>query len=128
MCINYTEEGNVSIEDCILFYLHPESCSARDPDPIFTLTCITTGGPASAVLWKRNGLGLANGSDYSMTQTIVNSSEATYKNSLRVSKRWLGNYSISVCNSRSAQPVTSHYNVTGKSCTVEPLYIIQRVS
>ena len=89
----------------------------RETPPLFTLTCTTTGGPASTVQWTRNGVALTNGGRYSLSQTIVNLQTATYENNLTVSGKYLGVYSIFVSNSRTPQPVTSQYNVTGIYCS-----------
>lgn len=81
--------------------------------PVFTLTCTTTGGPATTVNWTRNGVVLTSGTDHTMTQVIVDTETSTYKNHLTVSGKRLGVYSVQVSNSRTPSPVMSRYNVTG---------------
>ena len=65
------------------FTLHTE------PDvspPEFTLTCRSEGGPATTVLWQRNGTTLGEGGNIIETsQVIVNfSRNAVYENRLKI--------------------------------------------
>lgn len=48
-----------------------------------TLTCTSTGSPATTVSWLRDGLPLTiDGSTFQMTQTVINRRAATYENVL----------------------------------------------
>ncbi len=52
------------------------------------LTCTSTGGPATTVLWsKDNGLLKANGVFFKQSQFIVNTGLATYENKLDIRSR-----------------------------------------
>ena len=92
--------------------------------PVFTLTCITTGGLATTVEWRRERLILTNGGTNTITKTIVNAQESTYKHQLTVSGRHLGVYSVSVSNSKTPSPVQSQYTVTGTYAVINlrPVY------
>ena len=62
-----------------------------DP-PQFTLTCVSRGGPATRVVWRRDGKEITA---YSTSQIIVNTSSTTdyiYNNTLRVRGREAGAY------------------------------------
>ena len=64
--------------------------------PMFTLTCTSTGGPATTVIWTLDGSPQNGG-----TSQITNQSTATYSNSLTVTGRSTGNYQCSVSNDRN---------------------------
>ena len=49
----------------------------------FTLTCTSTGSPATIVTWRRNGQLLTiDGNTFEMTQTVTNRTASTYENVL----------------------------------------------
>lgn len=52
-----------------------------------TVTCISTGGPATNVMWSRDSIKInmaSNKEIYEFSQIIVNTSSATYENRLRI--------------------------------------------
>ena len=50
-----------------------------------TLTCISTGSPATTVTWTRNGQPLAiDGDTYQLSQTVTNRASSTYENVLTI--------------------------------------------
>ena len=72
-------------------------------DPItMTLTCISTGSPATIVTWIREGEELTtNGTVYTATQAVTNRRESTYENVLTIATidaTTVGTYSCSVEN------------------------------
>ena len=69
------------------------------------LTCISTGGPATDVIWRRNKARLnMDGIKYSQVQMIDDMAERSYINILRIRKLdpadVAGNYSCTVSNIR----------------------------
>ena len=73
----------------------------EDP-PEFTLTCVSKGGPATRVVWRRDGKEITENSTYSTSQIIVDTSSTTvYNNTLRVRGREGGVYRCNVSNSQS---------------------------
>ena len=65
--------------------------------PQFTLTCISTGGPATTVTWTRDSDLVTNG-----TITVLDDSEtAQYTHTLTVTGRLPGLYTCTVANSPS---------------------------
>ena len=64
--------------------------------PVFTLTCVSTGGPATTVTWTRDGVGVAGVT----SQTVISMATVTYNNTLTVTGRLLGNYECTVTNDR----------------------------
>ena len=66
-----------------------------DPDQL-TLTCISTGGPATTVTWTRGFTTVTQG-----TQTVLNDPEtAQYTHTLTVAGRLGGLYTCTVANNK----------------------------
>ena len=50
-----------------------------------TLTCTSTGGPATTVVWRQNCVIMQESdSNYTQSQNVINTQTATYENTLRV--------------------------------------------
>ena len=77
--------------------------------PQFTLTCISTGGPATTVNWTRDS-GSASGD--MMTVFNGNTTAPQYTHTLTVSGRLKGNYTCTVSNDKPSSASAS-YNVPG---------------
>jgi len=72
--------------------------------PQFTLTCISTGGPATTVTWTRDSEEITGGI------TVLDDTEsAQYTHTLTVTGRLPGQYQCSVSNSK---PSTANRNFT----------------
>ena len=67
------------------------------PTPQFTLTCVSTGGPATTVQWTRNSTtSITEG-----TETVLNDPvTAQYTHTLTVSGREPGEYTCTVANNK----------------------------
>ena len=79
--------GVVHISDDIEFHL--------DSPNQFTLTCISTGGPATTVTWTRNSTIIAEEN----TGTVITDTQlATYEHIMTVNGRVEGLYTCSVAN------------------------------
>ena len=78
-----------------------------------SLTCTSTGGPASEVVWTRNGQPI--GSSYTQTQTITNTMEGTYDNVLWANDvaDLVGEFICTVTNDRGTSN-TGTIRLTGK--------------
>ena len=64
--------------------------------PQFTLTCISTGGPATTVTWTRDSVTVTEG-----TKTVLDSNiTARYTHTLTVTGRLPGLYECTVANNR----------------------------
>ena len=91
--------GQVTIPGDIIFQLDTDP--ATDP-PVFTLTCTSTGGPATTVSWRTDGIVLTDNSNNSITsQILIDAVTATYTHTLRVIGRLVGEYQCSVPNIRT---------------------------
>ena len=107
--------GQVTIPGEITFQLDTEP--ATDP-PVFTLTCISTGGPVTTVSWRRDGTLLNDDSNHDITSQVTDPVTATYTNTLTVTGRLAGQYECSVSNSRTPSGSTRSLTVVGKECSV----------
>ena len=70
-----------------------------------TITCTSTGGPATDVTWSKDNVNirLTMGGLYEHSRIITNTTSATYENRLRIadkSSEAAGNYTCRVTNSR----------------------------
>ena len=69
-----------------------------------TLNCTATGGPVTDITWSRNGESLSvDGTTYEQTQTVLDTTNAIYENTLTLASEIAGVYSCQVNNSISSQ-------------------------
>ena len=79
-----------------------------------TLTCTSTGGPATTVTWTKDGAVITPSTTHQQTQMIVDSVEGTYKNTLTIAQSVAGDnlyglYSCMVENSRGSSNRTVYF-------------------
>ena len=103
--------GVVEITGLLQFSL--QTTPPADP-PVFTLTCVSTGGPATTVTWTRDGAIVSNDANHVFTKTVTDQPTATYHNTLTVTGREPGSYTCSVDNARTAPPATASLTVAGE--------------
>ena len=85
---------------------------------MFTLTCVSTGGPATTVTWTRDGAAVTGNT----SQTVVDQEASTYHSTLTVTGREPGNYQVNVTNDRTAEPATASLTVSGEAlCMISHL-------
>ena len=73
--------------------------------PQFTLTCISTGGPATTVTWTRDSVPITEG-----TETVLdNRVTAQYTHTLTVTEILVGEYTCTVSNNK---PSTASATIT----------------
>ena len=78
--------------------------------PTFTLTCTSTGNPATTVSWRRDGEVLTENSNYNITsQILLDLENQTYNHTLTVTGRLVGEYQCTVSNNR---PSSASRNIT----------------
>ena len=107
----FSPTGQVTIPGEITFQLN--AGPATDP-PVFTLTCTSTGGPATTVSWRRDGTMLSDDSTYTITSQVTDSETATYTHTLTVTGRLVGEYQCSVSNIRTPSGSSRSLTVVGK--------------
>ena len=95
-----------------------------DP-PTFTLTCVTTGGPPTTVTWTRDNteIDYQSNTNFTFSQTVTNSVNSTYSNTLTVTGRYPGRYNMTAWNRNTvlyvdSRPATSDLLVKGKHVMV----------
>jgi len=98
------------ISGAINFQLHTEPNT--DP-PVFTLTCTSTGGPATTVFWRRDHRTVTTDCSHIISSRVTDTVAATYVHTLRVTGRQEGSYSCYVYNSRTS-PAATTLQVAGK--------------
>ena len=91
-----TFTGHITISDNVIFTLDSKASDSR---LIFTLTCISTGGPATTVTWTRDSDTVTGG-----TETVLNDRvTAQYTHTLTVTGRLGGLYTCTVANDKPSQ-------------------------
>ena len=92
--------GHIMVSN-LVFHLNPPNQ--------FTLTCISTGGPATTVTWTRDSVTVIEG-----TQTVLtNQQNAHYTHTLTITGRQEGMYKCSVANTVSSN-ISEGLNVQGE--------------
>ena len=101
----YPSTGGVTIPDGMIFTVD----SDLNGDSLqYTLTCISTGGPATTVTWTRDSETVSGG----MT-VLDNAMTAHYTHTLTVTGRLGGQYQCNVTNNKPST-VTAQFIVQGK--------------
>ena len=80
-----------------------------DSDSQFTLTCISTGGPAIAVTWTRDNVDMTRDPDNTVLNDPVT---AQYTHTLTVKGRQEGTYTCTVANNHPSQS-SAELTITG---------------
>ena len=80
----------------------------NEASPQFTLTCISTGGPATTVTWTRDSVTVTEG-----TETVLdNHTTSQYTHTLTVTGRLGGLYTCTVTNNRPSE-ASAQFTVQG---------------
>ena len=101
----YPSAGDVTIPVDIIFTVDSE---LNGDSPQFTLTCISTGGPATTVTWTRDSETVSGG------MTMFNSAvTAQYTHTLTVTGRLGGQYQCNVTNNKPST-ATAGFTIQSK--------------
>ena len=108
--------GHIMLQNALQFQLLTEP---NVDQPVFTLTCSTTGGPPTVVSWMRDSTTVLYGNSFVFSQTVTDFVDATYTNTLTITGRYPGQYTLTALNRNTDSytvsiPVTSTFQVTGK--------------
>ena len=88
--------GDVMISSDMIFSV---DSNLNGVSPQFTLTCISTGGPATTVTWTRDSVTVTEG-----TKTVLDNRETSqYTHTLTVTGRLGGLYTCTVANNRPSE-------------------------
>ena len=94
--------GDISVSGGVILTVNSDLNGAS---PQFTLTCISTGGPATTVTWTRDSTTITEG-----TETVLNDPvTAQYTHTLSVTGRLPGLYRCTVANNK---PSSASTNIT----------------
>ena len=103
--------GIVRISDGMTFTVDSDLNGAS---PQFTLTCISTGGPATNVTWTRDSVTVSEG-----TETVLdNRTTSQYTHTLTVTGRLGGLYTCTVTNNRPTNNETSAQLTVQGTCNI----------
>ena len=80
--------------------------------PQFTLTCISTGGPATTVTWTRDPVTFTNGTETVLDDPVT----AQYTHTLTVTGRLLGLYTCTVANNKPSNDSSSYFGKLNIEC------------
>ena len=86
-----------------------EVSDLNGPTPQFTLTCISTGGPATTVTWTRDSVSITEGTQSVLDDPVT----AQYTHTLSVKGRKPGKYRCTVSNNKPSTHSAS-FTVKGK--------------
>ena len=121
MCMIHS--GRILLQHDIEIQLLPLE-PITDP-PTFTLTCVTTGGPPTNVVWRRDNteIDYQHNSNFTFSRTVTNLVTSTYNNTLTVTGRHPGRYNMTAWNRNTVQYIdsqsaTSDLLVKGKHAMV----------
>ena len=84
---NITVSGNMTLT---------ENSDLNGPNPQFNLTCISTGGPATTVIWTRGNATITKGHETVLNDPVT----AQYTHTLTVTGRLGGLYTCTVANNK----------------------------
>ena len=85
-----------------------ENSDLNGASPQFTLTCISTGGPATTVTWTRDSVTVTEGNETVLDDPVT----AQYTHTLTVTGRLGGLYTCTVANDKPSV-ATASLNVEG---------------
>ena len=97
--------GNIRISDGMAFTVDSDLNGAS---PQFTLTCISTGGPATTVTWTRDSVTVTEGNE----TVLDNRMTSQYTHTLTVTGRLGGLYTCTVANNKPSED-SATYTVQG---------------
>ena len=83
-----------------------------------SLTCTSTGGPATTVTWRKDGAVITLNATYQQTQVVTDPVTGTYQTVLTIAQSVtdiLGTYSCTVRNTRGT---SSAINAIGNCCYI----------
>ena len=99
--------GQVSLSGEIVFQLN------NADTPVFTLTCTSTGGPATTVSWRRDGTMLSDDNNHDIMSQVTDPVTATYTHTL-IGRRY-GLYQCNVSNIRTPSGISRSLTVGKKT-------------
>ena len=113
--IHFSHIGDVTIPGGMTFIVDSD---LNGDSPQFTLTCISTGGPATTVTWTRDSQTVSGG------MTVFNNVvTAQYTHTLTVTGRLGGQYQCTVTNNKPSEAAAS-FTVQGNALKNELIHVL----
>ena len=109
--ISVLVSGDITVSNNVTFTMDSDLSGAN---PQFTLTCISTGGPATTVTWTRDSDTITEGTETMLDDPVI----AEYTHTLTVTGRLGGLYKCTVSNDKPSED-SAQLNVQG---TVVPSF------
>ena len=100
-----SKQGDITMSGGVTFTAVSDLNGAS---PQFTLTCISTGGPATTVTWTRDSDTVTEGTETVLDDRVT----AQYTHTLTMTGRLGGLYTCTVANNKSSQD-SANYTVQG---------------
>ena len=100
----YPSLGEISIAETTTEFTETDRCTSH-----LTLTCISTDGPATTVLWTRNSTTVAEGNKTVLNDPVT----AQYTHTLTMTRSLGGNYTCTVSNDKPSSS-SSTFTVNSK--------------
>ena len=97
--------GDITISDGITFTVDSD---LNEASPQFTLTCISTGGPATTVTWTRDSVTVTEGNE----TVLDNRMTSQYTHTLTVTGRLGGLYTCNVATNKPSE-VSAQLTIQG---------------
>ncbi len=111
MYIMYPCTGRPNVTSLLFQLVKDGTNPFQSSPPVFTLTCTSSGGPATNVKWKSGNEALTENSNHVMSRTLVDQLGPDYSSTLTVTGRNVGTYSCNVSNYKGYS--TESYKVEG---------------
>ena len=106
----YNPVGFITISDDMILTIISD---LDGPNPLFTLTCTSTGGPATTVTWTRDSVPITKGNETVIDDPVT----AQYTHTLTVTERLPGVYICTVANSKPSE-ASANFTLQGiKLCS-----------
>ena len=99
--------GIIALSDSITFTVDSDLNGAS---PQFTLTCISTGGPATTVTWTRDSVTVTEGNETVLDDQVT----AQYTHTLTVTRILGGLYTCTVANDKPSED-SANFTVQGRA-------------
>ena len=112
--------GDVAIPSGMNFSVDSD---LNEESPQFTLTCTSTGGPATTVNWTRDNETVLGG-----TTVLDDPVTAQYTHTLTVTGRLVGQYQCNVSNNKPSSDTAELIIVTGINLNDIYMYVIHMLS
>ena len=107
----------VKLKLCVIFFFLSGAVTAAMlvyNETTSSLTCTSTGGPATTVTWRKSGVIITTNATYQQTQVVTNTTTGTYETVLTIAQSVSDIFDIYNCTIENARGTSSVVAVTGE--------------